>query len=172
MTGRSRALFWLAFALLGCKSESAPGGATTSTASPAVAASGTVPKKLTLVKAKPHVPVEVLMKEELERSQGTGQQVIVYVGASWCEPCRYFHDAAARGELDEAFPNLRVIEFDADADEARLTTAGCRSRMIPLFSRVTSEGKCDPDHRMMGSIKGPGAVDNITPRLRELLGGS
>lgn len=163
----TRRALWLAIALLGCKSEPAP---TTTTA----AASGTTPPvgKLTLVKAKPHVPVEVLMKEELERAQATGQQVIVYVGASWCEPCRYFHDAAAKGELDDAFPKLRVIEFDADADEARLTTAGCRSRMIPLFSRVTPEGKCDPERRMMGSIKGPGAVENITPRLRELLSGS
>lgn len=168
MRVEGRTLIWLTVALLGCKSEPSR----TDVVAPTSATPGTAtapPNHLELVKAKPHVPVEVLMQDELERADGTGQRVIVYVGAAWCEPCRYFHDAAAKGELDEAFPNLRIVEFDLDDDEARLQVAGCRSRMIPLFARVTPEGKCDPERRMMGSIKGPGAVTNITPRLRALL---
>lgn len=174
MSAGGRALLlWLAVALLGCKSEPrrdtapAPSSTSRSTIPPRA-----ITSKLTLVKAKPHVPVDVIVKEELERTKGTGQKVLVYVGAPWCEPCRYFHEAAAKGELDDAFPNLRIIEFNLDEDEARLQVAGCRSRMIPLFARVTPEGKCDPERRMMGSVKGPGAVANITPRLRELLSGS
>ena len=97
-----------------------------------------------------------------------GRQVLVYVGASWCEPCQYFHQAAVSGQLDARFPRLTLLEFDADRDDQRLTAAGYHSGMIPLFARIAADGRAS-DRHIEGSIKGPGAVDQIIPRLTALL---
>ena len=96
------------------------------------------------------------------------RQVIVYVGAPWCEPCKHFHDALASGQLDAAFPRLTVLEFDQDRDADHLMAAGYTSRLIPLFVRPRPDGQAS-GRSIEGSIKGAGAVAEITPRLRELL---
>lgn len=114
-------------------------------------------------------PVEAIMVRELERARREGRDVLIYVGAEWCEPCKRFHDAAAAGELDDDFPTLRLVEFDADRDGARLKAAGCASKLIPLFARPTEEGRCDPDRRHMGGVKGDGAVPFLTTRLEAML---
>ena len=92
----------------------------------------------------------------------------LYVGAPWCEPCVRFHDAAAAGKLDRDFPDLRLLELDRDRDQAELGKAGCLSQMIPLFARPTPEGRCS-ERSIEGSIKGDGAVAELTPRLQALL---
>jgi hypothetical protein len=109
----------------------------------------------------------VIMKEA-ELARADGKRLLVYVGASWCEPCERFHKAAVAGELDKTFPGLRLLEFDRDRDEARLGRAGCLSQLIPLFAKPDAQGRCS-NARVEGSIKGDGAVANITPRLRSLL---
>jgi thiol-disulfide isomerase/thioredoxin len=114
-------------------------------------------------------PLPHLFQRELARARADGRDLVIYVGATWCEPCRYFHDAVDRGELDATFPSLRLLELDLDRDRTRLDQAGCASNVIPLFSRPTEAGTCDPNHRVMGSIKGPGAVDNLVPRLKKML---
>lgn len=96
------------------------------------------------------------------------RQVVVYVGAAWCEPCGYFHRAVEAGELDAAFPRLTLLEFDLDLDQARLEAAGYTSQMIPLFMRPAADGQAS-GRQIQGSIKGPGAVAEITPRLRRLI---
>jgi thiol-disulfide isomerase/thioredoxin len=100
-----------------------------------------------------------------------GRQVVVYVGASWCEPCTRFHDAVAAGELDDAFPDVDFLEFDLDRDGRRLREAGYFSRLIPLFAVPRADGRAhdDPNTRLSGSIKGPRAVANIRGRLGPLL---
>jgi thiol-disulfide isomerase/thioredoxin len=114
-------------------------------------------------------PLSSIVLREQARAAGERRDVVIYVGAPWCEPCQRFHDAAARGELDAQFPTLRLLELDRDRDEKRLAAAGCLTSMIPLFAKPTADGRCDADKRMMGSIKGPGAVADIAPRLRRLL---
>ena len=109
-----------------------------------------------------------VIQREASKAKTDGKSLLVYVGAPWCEPCQRFHQAAARGDLDQAFPELRLLEFDHDRDEARLERAGCISRLIPLFAKPDAQGRCS-DVRMEGSIKGPGAVAEITPRLARLL---
>ena len=113
-------------------------------------------------------PVEELVEAARATTEPAGQQLVVYVGAHWCEPCQYFHDAVEAGSLDQAFPTLRLLEFDLDHDRDRLAKAGYSSRMIPLFVVPGPEGLAGP-RRMEGGIKGPGAVDNISGRLGALL---
>jgi thiol-disulfide isomerase/thioredoxin len=95
-------------------------------------------------------------------------QVLIYVGATWCEPCQRFHHAVEAGELDQILPDVVFAEFDADVDEARVVAAGCKGKLIPLFSWPDQQGRCT-EQRIEGGIKGDGAVENIRERLVPLI---
>jgi thiol-disulfide isomerase/thioredoxin len=124
--------------------------------------------KLELVDAPPGPDVAALVKEQLGRSASDGRKLLVYVGASWCEPCRRFHAAAEAGQLDGQFPDLRLLVFDLDRDSERLAAAGYVSQYIPLFALPDADGRASARH-IEGSIKGDSAVGEIGPRLRSLL---
>lgn len=126
------------------------------------------PGHVELVAAAPAGEVTALVRGELERARTDCRQLLVYVGAQWCEPCRRFHEAAAAGKLNRDFPTLRLYEFDNDRDHERLVAAGYSSRLIPLFAAPAPDGRAS-GRFMEGSIKGDGAVSEIVPRLRALL---
>jgi thiol-disulfide isomerase/thioredoxin len=109
-----------------------------------------------------------LVRAFVAEARAEGRTPLVYVGAGWCEPCRYFHAAAERGELDARLPPLALLELDRDRDGARLDAAGYSSRMIPLFVVPGADGR-PTEQRMEGSIHGPGSPAEITPRLRAIL---
>ena len=112
--------------------------------------------------------VNGIVKKARETAAANGRDLVVYVGAKWCEPCQRFHQAAERGELDEQFPNLTIMDFDVDEDRERLLTAGYESKFLPFFVVPDANGRAT-DKRFEGSVKGNGAVTNITPRLRQIL---
>ncbi len=124
-------------------------------------------RKLELVPA-PAGEVAALVKEALAASARDHRRLLVYVGASWCEPCRRFHDAAAAGKLDREFGDLRLLTFDLDRDGERLAAAGYVSQYIPLFTLPGPDGRASARH-VEGSVKGDTAVAQIAPRLRQLL---
>ena len=109
-----------------------------------------------------------VVRDERERAKSDGRDLVVYVGAKWCEPCKVFHKAAQKGDLDAEFPDLTLLEFDLDEDRDRLLSAGYVSEFIPLFAMPGADGRAT-DRRFEGSVKGDGAVANIAPRLRKLL---
>jgi len=129
-------------------------------------------------KAKPllahrgeQVPLEQFVQQHVEEADASGQRVLVYVGATWCEPCQRFHKALEAGELDDALAGTKFIEFDADHDRAELKAAGYASKYIPLFSVPASNGHSS-GRWIEGSIKGDSAVrENLVPRLLALLDG-
>ena len=109
-----------------------------------------------------------VIRDERERAKSDGRDLVVYVGAKWCEPCKYFHKAAEKGDLDGEFPDLTLLEFDLDEDRDRLTPAGYVGQYIPLFAMPGPDGRAS-DRKFEGSVKGQAAVANIAPRLRSLL---
>ena len=154
-------------ALAGCDAEShaKPAPEKVASTSAPVAAKG----KVELVEAPAGAePVEAIVRRERARANAAGRELLVYVGASWCEPCMRFHRAAAAGQLDGVFPTLTLLELDHDRDEGRLEAAGYTSRLIPLFALPALDGRAS-GKQIEGSIKGDGAVAEITPRLRHLL---
>lgn len=156
-----RALWTLALLVAACSREEPR-----VTAEPDAAAKQALPVETLAAPASGEV--QEIVRGELSRAKGEGRTLVVYVGAVWCEPCQHFHDAARAGKLDGVFPGLRLLEFDLDRDADRLAKAGYASRMIPLFALPRADGMSSGE-QIQGSIKGPGAVENITPRLRALL---
>jgi thiol-disulfide isomerase/thioredoxin len=124
--------------------------------------------RLELVEAPAVQDVAVYVSGALVSAESAHKRLLVYVGASWCEPCRYFHDAAVAGQLDDAFGQVRVLVFDADRDKDALQRAGYISNLIPLFALPRPDGTAS-GKQIEGSIKGEGAVAEITPRLQTLL---
>jgi thiol-disulfide isomerase/thioredoxin len=120
------------------------------------------------IKAPAGEDAAAVVKRELERAHADKKTLLVYVGATWCEPCKRFHDASTRGELDGVFLDLRLVEFDLDVDAERLARAGYVSKMIPLFAIPTENGTSS-GKQIEGSIKGEGAVFNLKDRLKPLL---
>lgn len=129
-------------------------------------------------KAKPllahragQAPLEQFVQQHVEEADASGQRVLVYVGATWCEPCQRFHKALEGGELDDALAGTKFIEFDADRDRAELKAAGYSSKYIPLFVVPDPSGHAS-GRAIEGSIKGDNAVrENLVPRLLALLDG-
>lgn len=124
-------------------------------------------KKIEWVSA-PVGAVAAIVKSEQARATPSGRRVLVYVGATWCEPCRRFHDAVKAGLLDEQLGSLRLIEFDLDKDAPRLAEAGYAPKLIPLLALPDPQGRAS-GRQTEGSIKGDGAVADLVPRLTALL---
>jgi thiol-disulfide isomerase/thioredoxin len=114
--------------------------------------------------------VAAAVREVLGKERAEGRTLLVYVGATWCEPCQRFHHAVEQGELDAAFPRLSVLAFDTDRDGEVLASAGYLSRLIPLFALPRDDGHAS-GKQIEGSVKGAAAVGEITPRLRALIAG-
>lgn len=119
-----------------------------------------------------HAPdgdVAELVKMQRAAADRTKRAFLVYVGASWCEPCQRFHEAAGKGELDADLPPVTLLEFDADKDVPRLRAAGYSSTYIPLFAVPGADGR-GSGRFIEGGIKGANAAREIAPRLKNLLG--
>jgi thiol-disulfide isomerase/thioredoxin len=150
---------------LACKSSSdiTPDPAGSAKGAPAAPA-GHV--QLTEAAAEPDVETQVVAA--LAKSSAAKRRLVVYVGATWCEPCQHFHQAAAKGELDASFPDLDVLAFDTDRDHEKLAVAGYYSHYIPLFALPKADGTAS-GKQIEGGVKGDGAVAQLTPRLKGLL---
>jgi hypothetical protein len=120
------------------------------------------------VAAPERADVAALVRIERARAVAERRQLLVYVGAVWCEPCQRFHHAAQGGALDAIFPNLTLLEFDLDRDQGRLVSAGYASHYIPLFAVPREDGTAS-GKQVEGGIKGDGAVGFLTAKLKALL---
>jgi hypothetical protein len=161
---------WAPVALLGCSraaSESSAAAATGPNGGPATHDADSHAGVL-FVAAAPDGEVAPLVVNALAQAARERRTLVVYVGATWCEPCQRFHEAALRGELDTEFPSLTLLEFDLDRDRDRLSRAGYRAKYIPLFALPDTSGTAS-DQMLSGGIKGEGAVGFIAPRLKALL---
>ena len=126
-----------------------------------------LPKKIDWVQAAAG-PVAPFVSAQQQRAVRDGRRVLVYVGATWCEPCRKLHEAVQRGALDASFGDLRLLEYDLDRDSERLREAGYISQYIPLLALPDEEGRAS-GKQLAGSVKGDGAVDRIVADLTRLL---
>jgi thiol-disulfide isomerase/thioredoxin len=106
------------------------------------------------------------VREERKSLKARGT-LVVYVGASWCEPCARFHDAIAKGTLDERYSGVTFLEFDLDERREELVAAGYHSGYVPYFATVDEAGAVQ--RTFSGSVKGEEGVARILPKLDALL---
>lgn len=125
-------------------------------------------QKLTLEAAPAEGAIAPYIAGKLQAAQQQRRQLLVYVGAKWCEPCKRFHDAAKAGRFDARFPQLDLVEFDLDRDDARLRQAGYVSEYIPLFARPLADGR-GSGRQFAGSVKGEAALGDLEQKLATLL---
>ena len=142
-------------------------GPTPSASTPEPEAASSTSKPEFVLAAESGDVVELVAAAQAEAA-AADQVVIVYVGASWCEPCQYFHAAIDEGRFDEDLAGVRFLEFDLDRDRDRLIVAGYRSKMIPLFIAPGPDGRPGP-RRTEGGVKGPKTVDHLRERLIPLV---
>jgi thiol-disulfide isomerase/thioredoxin len=116
----------------------------------------------------PQGEIAPIVRGEYQRAHESGRQLVVYLGATWCEPCERFHRAVDNGELDTKFPKLTLLEFDADRDSERLRVAGYSGRYIPMFALPRPDGTAS-GKQVEGGIKGEGAVGVVSDNLKSLL---
>jgi len=96
------------------------------------------------------------------------RRLVVYVGATWCEPCQQIHAAIAGHRLDTVFPDLSLLVFDADRDATALEKAGYVSDLIPLFALPDADGRSSA-RREFGGRKDIDNVPLLTDKLHRLL---
>jgi hypothetical protein len=147
-------------ALAACDARRPSGG------NPPAAAAAPAAGKVEFMEA-PAGEVAPWVQDQETKLRARGRTVLVYEGATWCEPCQRFHEAARSGKLDGALADLTLLEFDADRDAERLAMAGYMSNLIPLFAAPGSDGRAS-GKQIEGGIKGNGSVDELVGRLRAL----
>ena len=60
---------------------------------------------------------EVVAEDDPPPRKNDVRQVLVF-SAAWCNPCRVMKKARTLEQLVEAHPELKLVEYDADANEA------------------------------------------------------
>jgi thiol-disulfide isomerase/thioredoxin len=155
----------LAFAA-GCMGE--PYAAADGGAEPAPTPASRARSKPAFVPGNPEGEIPPEVARHRHDAEAAGEEVLVYVGADWCEPCQRFHEAVERGELDDRLAGVRFVEYDADRDGDRLTAAGYDGRLIPRFAVPGADGRFG-GRKIEGGTKGDGAVEHIMTRLDPLL---
>jgi hypothetical protein len=114
--------------------------------------------------------VDTVVRSALADARREQRRLLVYVSATWCQPCERFQAAVRAGTLDGTFPDLRLLVFDHDHDGARLAAAGYDGRLIPRFVVPGPDGRATA-RRMEGGTRAQDTVSTfIAPRLAQLLG--
>jgi hypothetical protein len=109
--------------------------------------------------------VAAVVRAAMARVGEHHRRLVVYVGATWCEPCQQIHAAIEDHKLDAEFPDLSLLVFDLDRDEQALAAAGYGSPLIPLFAVPTADGRGGP-RRAWGGQHDVDNVPLLTAKLR------
>lgn len=102
-----------------------------------------------------------LIRAERLRAKAEGRVLVVYVSATWCEPCKKLKEEIDAGRLDERYGRTTLLAFDADNDIDRLGSAGYSFKFVPYVALPGADGR--PADAQEATSKGANA-------WRELLG--
>lgn len=82
-----------------------------------------------------------LIRTERLKAKAAGRVLVVYVSATWCEPCKRFKEELRSGRLDARLAKVTLLAFDADADIDRLGAAGYTFRFVPFVALPGADGR-------------------------------
>jgi hypothetical protein len=102
-----------------------------------------------------------LIRTRRLEAKADNRVLIVYVSATWCEPCKKFKVELDSGRLDDRLGSVTLLAFDADKDIDRLGSAGYTFKFVPFVALPGADGR--PTDKQEATGKGGQA-------WRELLG--
>lgn len=98
-------------------------------------------------------------------AKADGRVLVVYVSATWCEPCRKLKEEIQAGRLDEKLGKTTLLAFDADKDGDRLASAGYKFGFIPFVALPGADGHPLESQEARG--KGGSAWRELLGKLEE-----
>lgn len=146
-----RALAIAALAVLvACNPSSSPrpsaGAESSATPAPKVTAAATTGEasasrgKLQVLVATADSDALSAIRTERLKAKAEGRVLVVYVSATWCEPCKRLKEEIAAGRLDERLGKTTLLAFDADKDVDRLRSAGYSFAFVPFVALPGADG--------------------------------
>lgn len=130
---------------------------------PSVSAAPTTEKKVRVTTAPADGDAASLIRTQRLAAKNEGRVLVVYVSASWCDPCQAMKHELASGHLDEKLSKTTLLAFDADRDGDRLAAAGYTFQFIPYVALPGPDGK--PTESAQASGKGRDAWRELLKKL-------
>lgn len=176
--------FVLATALLavGCNPASTKGGITNDAPQPASSASTatlTTPSASTttasaatsatraarpkVVEASADADTLSLIRTQRLQARADSRVLVVYVSATWCDPCKKFKMELDSGRLDDRLAKITFLAFDADKDMDRLGSAGYKFKFVPFVALPSADGS--PSDSQQATGKGGDAWKELLGKL-------
>jgi thiol-disulfide isomerase/thioredoxin len=139
-------------------STSTPTSTSTASTASTPTNSGPHPK---IVEATADADTLTLIRTQRLQAKADSRVLVVYVSATWCEPCKKFKKELDSGRLDDRLAKITFLAFDADKDMDRLGSAGYKFKFVPFVALPGVDGQ--PSDSQQATGKGGDA-------WRELLG--
>ena len=103
------------------------------------------------------------IRTERLKAKADGRVLVVYVAATWCEPCKKFKEELASGRLDDRLAKITLLAFDADKDLDRLGAAGYTFKFVPFVALPGADGR--PADTQEATGKGSSAWKELLGKL-------
>lgn len=181
---RAAIALW-AIGLFACNPSTKPVIGTDGTSTPATGSSGASPVPSTSSDPPPTTPdpprkpgegIKVTnaaadgdalstIRTERLKAKSEGRVLVVYVSATWCEPCKRMKDEIHAGRLDAQLGKTTLLAFDADKDGDRLASAGYKFGFIPFVALPGADGH--PTASLEAKGKGSNAWRELLGTLEE-----
>jgi hypothetical protein len=152
--------------LVGCKSSPEippPPAQATVSAAPLVSAARAEKPHVRLIDADPDSDALSIIRTKRLEAKSESRVLVVYVGASWCEPCKRFKSELQSGRLDDRLSKVTLLAFDADKDVDRLGAAGYTFKFIPSVALPGADGH--PTDTQQATGKGGEAWRELLAKL-------
>jgi thiol-disulfide isomerase/thioredoxin len=104
-----------------------------------------------------------LIRTKRLEAKADNRVLVVYVGATWCPPCKKFKEEIASGRLDQRLSKTTLLEFDVDKDGDRLAAAGYTFKFVPFVALPGADGH--PAETQEATGKGSNAWTELMGKL-------
>lgn len=153
----------VAISTAGCKDKLAPSSTVTTGAAAPASTAKVSGEGWTAIEKGGSLASSV--KAEVAKAQAAGKKPIVYIGATWCPPCKAIKKYKTDPQMAAAFAGTYIIELDVDDwAAADLTGLGYKAGSIPVFIAVGPDGKATGPN-INGGAWGDNIPANMAPPL-------
>jgi len=86
--------------------------------------------------------LDALLAEHAQRAAEQGLKPVLYIGASWCQPCKFLKEHRDDPRVASALRGTYTIEIDFDDwTVAELSASGYGVQAVPVFFAIGAGGK-------------------------------